>query len=189
MSRAYRIRLSESLRRHVRVEDGVESKLELLDILPADQTAELLAPELEAAGFEREGEGSTTWRRVDNGVEVHIDTLDRTVRVRANEEADIELTRQREVTTWAESDARARETGRQSLRRELEGAADAHRRELQSELTKKLEGELGDLRGELDRIANKVTAEALKRKAASMGEVQEISEDPETGSLTIRVKI
>ena len=52
-----------------------------------------------------------------------------------------------------------------------------------------LEGKLGDLRKELDQISNRVTAEALKQKAASMGEVQEVSEDPESGSLTIRVKI
>ena len=62
MSRAYRIRLSESLRRHIEVDDGICSSLELLDVLPREQMAELLARELEGAGFEeREGQ----WVRVD----------------------------------------------------------------------------------------------------------------------------
>jgi hypothetical protein len=43
MSRAYRIAVSESLRRHLKVEDGVATTLEVLEILPREPMAELLA--------------------------------------------------------------------------------------------------------------------------------------------------
>jgi len=169
MSRAYRIRISESLRRHIKVDDGIQSKLEILEILPPEQTSALLERELQAAGFEKREDGQ--WVRVDeDGVEVRVEPKTGTVTVSA--QADAELDR-----------------GRQSLLRELEGEAEQHEKDLQAQVTEALEGKLDDLRRELDQISNRVTAEALKQKAASMGEVQEVSEDPETGSLTIRVKI
>lgn len=188
MSRAYRIRISESLRRHVEVSDGIQSKLEILEVLPPEQLAEILKRELAGAGFEEGEEGE--WVRVDeDGVEVRVDPEAGTVTVAAGAEELVELERERQVSAWAENDAAVRERGQKALKAELEDELDERSKDLQAEVTKKLEGKLGDLRQELDRISNKVTAEALKRKAASMGEVQEVSEDAETGSLTIRVKI
>lgn len=188
MSRAYRIRISESLRRHIKVDDGIQSKLEILEILPPEQTAALLERELEAAGFEKREDGQ--WVRVDeDGVEVRVDAETSTVTVTAQADANVDLERERVITAWAENDATSRERGRKQLERELEGEAAQREKNLQAEVTETLEGKLGDLRKELDQISNRVTAEALKQKAASMGEVQEISEDPESGSLTIRVKI
>ena len=188
MSRAYRIRISESLRRHIEVGDGIQSTLEILDILPPEQTAALLERELEAAGFTQREDGQ--WVRTDeDGVEVRVNAADSTVTVTASADEQVDLTREKVVTAWAENDANTRERGRESLAGELEREASEREKDLQAEVTKELEGKLGDLRHELDQISNRVTAEALKQKAASMGEVQEISEDPETGSLTIRVKV
>jgi ethanolamine utilization cobalamin adenosyltransferase len=187
MSRAYRIRLSESLRRHIAVDDGICSSLELLDVLPREQMAELLARELAGAGFEeREGQ----WVRVDDeGVEVRVDPQQGTVTVSAASREQVEVSKTREVRAYAENDVVTRERARADIQAELESEVGEREKALQAKVTEKLEGKLGDLRQELDRISNRVTAEALKRKAASLGEVQEISEDPETGSLTIRVKI
>jgi hypothetical protein len=188
MSRAYRIRISESLRRHIQVDDGIQSRLEILEILPPEQTAALLERELEAAGFEQREDGQ--WVRVDeDGVEVRVDAQTSTVTVSAKADAELELERERVVTAWAENDAATRERSQAQLQRELEGEVAQHEKDLQAQVTEALEGKLGDLRKELDQISNRVTAEALKQKAASMGEIQEISEDPQSGSLTIRVKI
>jgi hypothetical protein len=189
MSRAYRIKISENLRRHIEVSDGIQSKLEILDILPPEQTAALLERELAAAGFEQcEEDGQ--WVRVDaDGVVVRVDAKQSTVTVSAGAEADVELTRERVVSAWAENDANTREAGRKGLMRELEGDVQEREKNLQAKVTRELEGKLGDLRRELDQISNRVTVDALKQKAASMGEVQEVSEDPQTGSLTIRVKL
>ena len=60
---------------------------------------------------------------------------------------------------------------------------------LQGEATEQLEGALADVRKELNDAVNAVTREALKRKAAQMGEIKEMSEDPEAGSLTIKVEV
>jgi ethanolamine utilization cobalamin adenosyltransferase len=187
MSRAYRIRLSESLRRHIAVDDGICSSLELLDILPRDQQAELLARELAGAGFEeRDGQ----WVRVDDeGVEVRVDAQQGTVTVSAASKEQVEVSKTREVRAYAENDVVTRERARADIQAELETEISEREKALQAKVTEKLEGKLGDLRQELDRISNRVTAEALKRKAASLGEIQEISEDSATGSLTIRVKI
>jgi hypothetical protein len=188
MSRAYRIRISESLRRHIEVADGIQSKLEILDILPPEQTSALLERELAAAGFEQREDGE--WVRVDeDGVEVRVDPKQSTVTVSAAADAQVELARERTVNAVAENDAATRERASKALVDELEREVSEHERDLQAKVTAQLEGKLGDLRRELDQISNRVTAEALKQKAASMGEVQEISEDPQTGSLTIRVKI
>jgi hypothetical protein len=188
MSRAYRIKISESLRRHIEVADGIQSKLEILDILPPEQTSALLERELAAAGFEQREDGQ--WVRVDeDGVEVRVDPKSSTVTVSASADADVDITRERVVAAWAENDAATRDRGRKGLIDELEGEVSEREKDLQAKVTAELEGKLGDLRRELDQISNRVTVEALKQKAASMGEVQEVSEDAETGSLTIRVKI
>ena len=50
-------------------------------------------------------------------------------------------------------------------------------------------GRLGDLRRELDQDVNRVTAEALKRRAAQIGQIKEMTEDPQSGSLTIVVEV
>ena len=42
MSRAYRVRVRESVRHTVRAEDHVSTTLELLEILPREEMAELL---------------------------------------------------------------------------------------------------------------------------------------------------
>ena len=42
MSRSYRLKVRETLRKVIRAEDHVSSQLELLEILPCDQMAELL---------------------------------------------------------------------------------------------------------------------------------------------------
>ncbi|EDM73838.1 hypothetical protein PPSIR1_14380 [Plesiocystis pacifica SIR-1] len=192
MSRAYRITISETLRRHIHVADGLQTQLEILEILPKEQTAELLKGELAKAGFtEVENEdGTKEWVRVDeDGVEVRVDPLEGTVQVRAQADEKVNIEREKQIRVYAENDAAMRERGQEALEAELEGEVSDREKNIQAELTRKLEGKLGDLRKELDRVANTVTAEALKRKAAAMGEVQEISEDPESGSLTIRVKI
>ena len=56
-------------------------------------------------------------------------------------------------------------------------------------MTDRLEKQLGDLRQELDQAVNRVTAESLKEKARRMGQIKEMTEDPQTGSLTIVVEV
>src|SRR6187401_630302 len=52
MSRAYRIRVKESISQDLSASDEVCSDLEILEILPSDQMADLLSGELKGRGFE-----------------------------------------------------------------------------------------------------------------------------------------
>ena len=186
MSRAYRIRVSESLSRHIKVEDGLCTSLELLDILPAEQMAEILAQQLEGIGFERDG---NTMKRVDDGVEVEVDLEEGTVTVRVEGEEQLDLKTERSETTWEERASNVESNLRNKARKALEAEADTREKKLQEQVTKRLEKKLRDLRQQLDGAVNRTTGEALKVKARQMGEIQEIHEDEETGSMTIRVKV
>src|SRR5207249_5589956 len=88
MSRAYRIRVRESLRKVVRAADHVSTQVELLNILPPDQMADLLAAELERRGFARQG-GSAT--RADDGVQVTVELASGTVTVQAAASREINV--------------------------------------------------------------------------------------------------
>ncbi len=169
------------------MEDGVCASLELLPVLGREQMAELLAAELEKRGFSRQGE--TAVRSEGEGVEVRVDlkTGEVTATATASRELALELQRSRPVAP----DAAVAEE--KKLRGELQAQLDRQASDAEAKLRQRtsagLEATLKGLRGELDAIANRVTAEALKRKAAELGTIEEISEDPQTGSLTIKVKV
>jgi len=187
MSRSYRIAVAETLRRHVVVGDGVKTTLEILPILPLERMVALLAVELEAIGFELDGD---VCRRDDDGVEIEVDLRHGTVTVKLGDEADISLRHEGSAATYDPKQLEAAaEQRRAQLKRRLEVEADAQEEELRQKVSSALEAKLRDLQLELDAAVNRATAAALKEKAAQLGEIEEISEDAETGSLTIRVRV
>lgn len=180
MSRAYTIQISESLSRVVHVADGVQTRLELLALLPADRMAALLAAELAARGFVVEGGRAV--RTDDDGLEVVVDLEAGTVTVSLTEDRQVDVSGTRNVTPGAEA------TGKERLTHALETEVEARREDARQALTARLEQRLRDLREELDQVTNRVTAEALKQRAAQLGEIEEITEG-EDGSMTIRVRV
>jgi len=189
MSRRYRIRVRETLRRVVKARDQVSTQLELLEVLPADQMAELLAGELEKRGFERHGDVLV---RKQGDVAVEVDLETGVVTVRAASEKEVEVEAQRDGFSYGEGRRETQEIKKQlqeELRESLEEDAAREAGKLQSEVTDLLEGQLGDVTAELDQAVNRATAEALKRKAAQLGRIKQMADDPETGSLTIVVEL
>jgi hypothetical protein len=190
MSRAYRIRVQESLRRVITAGDHVSTQLELLEILPAAQMAELLAQELERGSFQRKGKLLV---RQEKGVVLEVDPQNANVAVRVEAKTEVEVTGERHAVGDREADKqtnkKAVDAAREELRKDLEKKVDNKKAELASEATKKLQGTLADVRKELDQVVNRVTAEALKKKAAQMGRIKELSEDRESGSLKIVVEV
>jgi hypothetical protein len=189
MSRAYRINVRETLNRVIRAEDHVSTQLELLEILPPEVMAQLLRAELEKRGFELKGEELV---REQDGVRVTVDPATGTVTVHAESAEEVELKGER--IGWAgdhdgRDSKRVREATKQELRKELEGKAGVHREKLQSQVTDRLEAQLGDIRKELHQAVNRVTAEALKQKAAQLGQIKEMTEDPQSGSMTIVLEV
>ena len=189
MSRSYRVSVRESQNRTIRAEDHVSTQLEILEVLPPEQMAGLLADELEKRGFQRDG---TRVSRTQNGVTVTVETTTATVTVAT--EASEETTVQAERTDRAYDDAgphakSVRENLKQQVQKDIERKVEKETASLQTKVTDRLEGELSDVRQELDQAINRVTAEALKRKAAQMGQIKEMTEDPQAGSLTIVVEV
>ncbi len=190
MSRAYRIRVRESIRRDLSASDEISCDLELLEILPPEQMRELLRQELQGRGFELQPDGKLS--RQQNGVTITVDPEQGTVSVKAEASESVELESQREELGYDDfgpSEEQIRQRLQQTLNQELERRAEQHRARLQTKATEQLEGELADVQKELNQAVNRVTAEALKRKAASLGQIKEITEDPEQGSLTITVEV
>lgn len=191
MSRAYRVRVSESIRRTVKGEDHVGTCLDLLEILPPEEMSALLRDDLKGRGFKEEA--GQLVRRGDNGLTVTVDTAEGTVEVRSEADEAVEIRAERIGTAdqdWGEEGrARIENQLREKLREDLEKRVDGHTAEAQRKATEQLEAGLVDLRGELDRVVNRVTAEALKRKAARLGRIKEMTEDVEAGALTIVLEV
>ncbi len=189
MSRSYRIAVKESVSKVVRAEDRVSTQLEIIEVLPPEQMAALLEEELKQHGFEKEGEDMV---RHHKSVTISIDAKTGTVTVsaeaqeHASAEAEKEGRAYDDVGPGAQS---VREQLRKELQKDLDKKIQEKQAALQGKVTDRLEAELSDLRDELDQAVNKVTADALKVKAAQLGQIKEMTEDPQTGSLTIVVEV
>jgi hypothetical protein len=189
MSRAYKIRVKESLNQDLSASDEICSDLELLEVLPADQMADLLRNELAQRGYE-EQDGKMTKR--EGNVTVSVDPKTGEVAIKAEASESVELEAEREDWGYDDvgpSEQRIRERLSDQLKKDLERKAEQQQSKLQGKATEKLEGVMDDVRKELGQAVNRVTAEALKRKAASMGAIKEMTEDPEAGTLTIKVEV
>jgi hypothetical protein len=190
MSRAYRIQVKETLKRTLKGEDRITTQLELLEVLPADQMADLLKHELEKRGFKERPDGLL--ERKDGDVTVTVDVNTGTVTVQAEASEDIELQGHREGVSYDDvgpNSKSVKQNLQKELQKDLEKRAEQRATELQGKATEKLEGHLNELQKELSQAVNRVTAEALKQKAAQLGQIKELSEDPESGSLTITVEV
>jgi hypothetical protein len=187
MSRAYRIKVREILKRVLRAADGVSTQLELLEILPPEQMAELLENELRGRGFKKKGDGLV---RKDGNVVVTVVPQSGTVKVAAEASECVEIEGEKQGSYYGEgSQKQAEKATRDVIRKDLETKAEKQESALQKQVTDQLESQLGDLRKELDQVVNRVTAEALKRKAAQLGQIKEITEDKESGSMTIVLEV
>jgi FtsH ternary system domain X5 len=189
MSRAYRIRVKESIRKDLSASDEVCSDLEILEILPGEQMADLLAGELKGRGFE-EKDGKLVRSR--DGVTVTVDPKNGELSVKTEKEERVDLQTEKEGWGYDDVGPRGEQVRRQlseQAKAELERRSQRQQERLQSEATEQLEGVMGDVRKELNDAVNSVTREALKRKAAQLGQIKELTEDPEAGSLTIKVEV
>jgi hypothetical protein len=189
MSRAYRIRVKESISQDLAASDEVCSDLEILEILPGDQMADLLEGELKRRGF-KEKDGKLV--RQQEGVSVSVDPKSGEVSVKAEKAEKVELESEKEGWGYDDVGPHSKTIRKQlseQAKADLERRAEKQKERLQGEATEKLEGVMDDVRKELNDAVNSVTREALKRKAAQLGQIKEMTEDPEAGSLTIKIEV
>lgn len=191
MSRAYRVRVSESLSRVLKASDHVSTQLQILEVLPREAMAGILETELKKRGFKNKD--GTLVREEKGGITISVDPGNATVTVAAEGATDVRLSGSREG--WADDDwgrrggENVKEGLKEEIRQELERKADQKKEDLQKRVTDRLEGKLLEIRKELDSVVNKVTAEALKQKAASLGSIKSITEDEKNGSMTIVLEV
>ena len=190
MSRAYRVRVRQSLKRELKGSDEICTDLELLDILPPEQMGELLAGELRERGFEQGDDGKLS--REQGNVVVTVDPSNGEVSVTSNKSEEVEIEASREGVSYDDfgpGEKATRKKLEKEVQDDLERRATQQTERLQQQATEELERELAGLQEELNGVTHRVTAEALKAKARQMGDIKEISEDPEAGSLTIKVEV
>ena len=190
MSRAYRISVSESLRTVIRGSDHVSTQLQVLEILPRQEMAALQTLELLELGFEEDEE---CLRRNSGSVCIRVNPLTGEVTVSATMGAEIEL--EETLHGWGDEDfgEAGRVQAEERLRNEAQGnlkrTAEREQEKLVQQATDELEAALRDIQAELDKAVNRATAAALRLKAAQIGEIRRITEDSETGSMTIIVDV
>lgn len=186
MSRAIQVRVSESVVRTIHVEDGVASPLEMLPILSPERMADLLARELEALGFQRDG--NTCRRTEPGGIEVTVDLAASTVAVKLGAGAELAESVDRSVQVGIERREHAEAKLRGEAIRELDDRLAARTEELRRAVTAQLESKLANLKKELDGAIGRATVGALTEKAAQLGRIEETHQD-EAGNVTIRVRL
>ncbi|QVL33673.1 hypothetical protein KIH39_07125 [Telmatocola sphagniphila] len=189
MSRAYRISLRESSKRDISASDEICAELELLEILPAEQMRALLQEELLQRGFTQQGEILV---RQKQGLNIEVNPKTGEVKVGAVHSSEVEVESERDCLGFDDlgpSQEELKARLKKEIAADLENKLGEEQKRLQELTSEKLEKSVQKTSEELDRIVNAVTRAALKKKAASMGQIQEISEDPETGSLTIKLEV
>jgi len=196
MSYCYTIALSETVTRTVKVSDGIDTRLEIPPILSPEATAALLADELAARGFTQDGERLQL--QLDDTTRVSIDPRDAVVSIRAERRSTESITASVNAPVGQAETLRKLAEKRikqlkakhhKPLEQELERVGNERQETRSRELTDDLERQLPAIEALLDTISQAVASQALKVRAAELGEIQEISEDPETGDLVIKVKV
>ncbi|MCS7270659.1 MAG: hypothetical protein NZ703_06195, partial [Gemmataceae bacterium] len=181
MSLAYRITLEESATRVLRAEDEVTAALDVLEVLPAEQMAELLRQACRQRGFSEQPDG--TYRRQQGECTVVVHPQQGTVSVVIERERTVQQSATRVVSGFDDIGARPqqlRAEGQKLLKQEIEKKFEQAQQQLQRETADQLERTLLELQPEIDAMVNEVLREAIKIKARQMGQIREIHEDATT---------
>ncbi len=161
------------------VEDHIQVGLDLPPILSPEGMGNLVRQDLSGRGFEEQEDGSL--RRERHGVEVTVDPEGGTIDIKAEGEVKRSPPPPSKPNPCT---CRIQEAVKQA-QRTLEG----DRAKAQQEVTERIEAIIGRLGCEMEGMVDRVTREALKEKARSLGEIKELSEDEKAGTLTIVVEV
>jgi hypothetical protein len=147
----------------------------LLGILSDDEMTALLRDQLAADGWSREKDGSMHAKI--EGAQATLGADGHTVTVGT--------TKTKESETWLDEDYS------QELKDSRMAAAKQNaEKSLQGELLRQLERAEPEVRARLDAAVQRVYIEALKKKAASMGEIESLQEQRgEDGAYEVTIKV
>lgn len=186
MSRAYQIRISESVTHHIHVDDGIQANLGLLGILGRERSASLLADALADRGWTiKDGVGT---KSLTDEIEVEVDLASGTITVRAHHEDKVDLSAERQGTSYTPEGGADKERLQAAAKAELDAKARNLDEAAKAKLTEALDQALAGLRPELDEVTSAVTRAALIERAGQMGQIMEVAENA-AGEMSIRVKL
>lgn len=195
MSQSYVIRVSASVSETVDAADKRTKSLQLTEIVPCDEQAEIIRNELRDRGWEEvEGSEGQVWEKTDGKVRQRID-LD-SMTHEAQVELQRTLERERTITVRGDKDfedpdeRRAKEEA--SLQRAI-AVTDEERQEvhqtMQREIAETLDESEEARTEEVNEVIAAVYAESLKRKARRMGSVTEMRESQDGGEFELVIKL
>ena len=195
MSQSYVIRVSASVSETVDAADKRTKSLQLTEIVPCDEQAEILRDELRDRGWEEvEGSEGQVWEKTDGKVRQQIDLESMT------HEAQVELKRtlerERTITVRGDKDFEDPDDRRTKEEASLQRAiavTDEERNEvhqaMQREIAETLDESEEARTEEVNEVIAAVYAESLKRKARRMGSVTEMRESQEGGEFELVIKL
>ena len=140
MSRAYRITVRESDVRTLKAGDEIGTTLEILEILPPEDMAELLRNELKNRGFTGQANGAMT--RKDGDITITIDPCNGEIMVKAEAMENVNLEARRDATGFNDvgpSEKALRERVREQLKEDLSKKFEHEQTKLQKRATEELE--------------------------------------------------
>ncbi len=176
MSRGYRIRWAQpvwhSASTTVESGDAISMDVGMLEILPEGEMLALLRERLAEEGW-TPGEDGSMGTKVE-GVEVKLAADGRTVTASATAKKGVSV----------------RTTAKGELGERLERASEGAKRQLSREVAAQIVGAEAEIRERVQGALQRVYVEALRRKAASMGEIESVLEGVgEDGELELTIKV
>ena len=201
MSRPYRILVQKVVEQEVTAGDRSTLRLKLDPVLPPERLAEVLGEVLQRNGWERTADGAYEKDRGD-GENLTCDVATGEVTAVIELETQVRQTVHKEIRgdTWnwrqmREMTDQELDDVRQREEEKLTAEVTAHQRDeaesaLREEVRRRLDEGADERRREVNRVVLEVMGEALKEKAAELGQVQRVDEhwDGEAYELTIAVK-
>ncbi|MFZ5950388.1 MAG: hypothetical protein ACOYXC_06765 [Candidatus Rifleibacteriota bacterium] len=156
----------------------------LLDILPAPRMRELLQKELLAKGFSETEEGLGMPCR--DGVTAVLDPVTMTMKLTVPmPESCTVMVYEEYLQSFREELARAMEAGQVAQSYQVASAVESMKAQVIAEL-KEL---ASDARKEINSALKNVYSEAIREKAASLGNVENVTESREGNTYRIRIEI
>jgi FtsH ternary system-associated peptide len=170
--------------------DHIEIAVQLLPLLDPASLAELVRQSLEQQGWSRQPDGSMTKAFGETTATLAPDATNVRLAIETSTSVEAEATATK-AAPKEEAEAAAEAEARAKAEAKLEGARDAARGKLVRKNAEKILEAEPALRRDIDQAVNAATKAALKRRAASLGEIENIQETTDEDGrfgLTITVR-
>ena len=192
MSRPYRILVRKVVHEEVRAGDRSTIRLNLDRLLPPEEMKALLEEVLARHGWEHTEDGWKQERASGETMTLDPETLEVVTTLEREDVIEQDLEREARGDTWnwrrrremtedelRQDQERLRRQVEQQLEREvkLDELKAGRQRELQQEIAGQLEAGEPERREALNRIILEVYSEAIKQKARTLGDIEEMREE------------